>query len=207
MSCLRYASRLYTIAVRIVCTTSVASSGLPGGNPRSDVRLLCPFVYINESDALTVASCSVKIQKKERHHLDASPPELNDKNKKKVTNQLAEILGVSYEDMKEHVYKQTSIERVHPEGRRLSYDIAEQIAALNLDGVYLVSYDNTKIDTTITYTSNPEFSNDVAGTYLITYTATYNGVLYSGIRNIIVNKEILSPPEFTYTGEYEDRAE
>ena len=64
MSCLRYASRLYTIAVRIVCTTSVASSGLPGGNPRSDVRLLCPFVYINESDALTVASCSVKIQKK-----------------------------------------------------------------------------------------------------------------------------------------------
>lgn len=60
------------------------------------------------------------------------------KNKKKVTNQLAEILGVSYEDMKEHVYKQTSIERVHPEGRRLSYDIAEQIAALNLDGVYLV---------------------------------------------------------------------
>lgn len=72
-----------------------------------------------------------------------------------------------------------------------------------LDGVYLVSYDNTKIDTTITYTSKPEFSNDVAGTYLITYTATYNGVLYSGIRNIIVNKEILSPPEFTYTGEYE----
>lgn len=72
-----------------------------------------------------------------------------------------------------------------------------------LDGVYLVSYDNTKIDTTITYTSNPEFSNDVAGTYLITYTATYNGILYSGIRNIIVNKEILSPPEFTYTGEYE----
>ena len=84
MSCLRYASRLYTITVRIVCTTSVASSGLPGGNPRSDVRLLCPFVYINESDALTVASCSVKIQKKERHHLDASPPELNDKNKSYV---------------------------------------------------------------------------------------------------------------------------
>lgn len=72
-----------------------------------------------------------------------------------------------------------------------------------LDGVYLVSYDNTKIDTTITYTSNPEFSNDVAGTYLITYTATYNGVLYSGIRNIIVNEDTTQPPEFTYTGEYE----
>lgn len=60
------------------------------------------------------------------------------KNKKKVTEELAKILGVSYEDMKEHVYKQTSIERVHPEGRRLSYDIAEKISALNLDGVYLV---------------------------------------------------------------------
>lgn len=40
--------------------------------------------------------------------------------------------------MKEHVFKETSIERVHPEGRRLSYDIAEKIAALKLDGVYLV---------------------------------------------------------------------
>ena len=60
------------------------------------------------------------------------------KNKKKTTKQLAEILGVSYEEMKEHVFKETSIERVHPEGRRLSYDIAEKIAALKLDGVYLV---------------------------------------------------------------------
>ena len=60
------------------------------------------------------------------------------KQKKKTTKLLADILGVSYEDMQEHVYKETSIERVHPEGRRLSYDIAEQIANLKLDGVYLV---------------------------------------------------------------------
>lgn len=60
------------------------------------------------------------------------------KNKKKTTKLLADILDVSYADMKEHVYKETSIERVHPEGRRLSYDIAEQIANLKLDGVYLV---------------------------------------------------------------------
>ena len=40
--------------------------------------------------------------------------------------------------MKKHVYKRTSIERVHPEGRRLSYDIAEKISNLKLDGVYLV---------------------------------------------------------------------
>ena len=60
------------------------------------------------------------------------------KNKKKTTKLLADILEVSYEDMKEHVYKETSIERVHPEGRRLSYDIAEKISNLKLDGVYLV---------------------------------------------------------------------
>ena len=60
------------------------------------------------------------------------------KNKKKTTTLLAGILGVSYNEMKEHVFKETSIERVHPEGRRLSYDIAEKIAALKLDGVYLV---------------------------------------------------------------------
>ena len=60
------------------------------------------------------------------------------KEKEEVTKHLAEILGVAIEEMEEHVYKNTSIERVHPEGRRLSYDIAEKIAALNYDGVYLV---------------------------------------------------------------------
>lgn len=60
------------------------------------------------------------------------------KDKEKTTEQLAEILNVSYEDMKKHVYKQTSIERVHPEGRRLPYDVAEKISALNMSGVYLV---------------------------------------------------------------------
>lgn len=60
------------------------------------------------------------------------------KNKEETTNLLANILGVSYDNMKEHVYKKTSIERVHPEGRRLSYDIAEKISTLELEGVYLV---------------------------------------------------------------------
>ena len=40
--------------------------------------------------------------------------------------------------MKEHVFKNTSIERVHPEGRRLSYETAEKISSLNIEGVYLV---------------------------------------------------------------------
>ena len=40
--------------------------------------------------------------------------------------------------MLKHVSKKTSIERVHPEGRGLSYDVAEAIDALKIDGVYLV---------------------------------------------------------------------
>ncbi|MDO4996787.1 MAG: stage V sporulation protein D [Bacilli bacterium] len=60
------------------------------------------------------------------------------KNKKEVTEKLSSILNVSYEQMKSHVYKNTSIERVHPEGRRLPFEIADKISNLNLDGVYLV---------------------------------------------------------------------
>lgn len=60
------------------------------------------------------------------------------KDKKETTKKLAEILNVSYDTMREHVYKNTSIERVHPFGRRLDYSVAEKIEKLNLDGVYLV---------------------------------------------------------------------
>ena len=60
------------------------------------------------------------------------------KDKKKVTKELSSILGISYDAMKKHVYKKTSIERVHPEGRRLSYDVAKKISDIKLDGVYLV---------------------------------------------------------------------
>mgnify|MGYP006316092901 CR=1 FL=1 len=54
------------------------------------------------------------------------------KDKDETSIKLAEILGVTEEEMKEHVYKQTSIERVHPEGRRLSYDVAEKISDLKI---------------------------------------------------------------------------
>ncbi|MDD3453829.1 MAG: stage V sporulation protein D [Bacilli bacterium] len=60
------------------------------------------------------------------------------KNKIKTTTLLANILNVTYEQMYKHVNKKTSIERVHPEGRKLSYEIADQINNLHLDGVYLV---------------------------------------------------------------------
>lgn len=64
------------------------------------------------------------------------PNQISDKEK--VTKDLAEILNVSYDEMYEHVNKKTSIERVHPEGRQLLYEIAEKISDLNYDGVYLV---------------------------------------------------------------------
>ncbi len=60
------------------------------------------------------------------------------KDKKMATKKLAEILNVTYDEMQKHVYKNTSIERVHPFGRRLDYKVAEKIEKLKLEGVYLV---------------------------------------------------------------------
>ncbi len=60
------------------------------------------------------------------------------KDKENTAKQLAEILNVDMKDMMAHVSKKSSIERVHPEGRRLSYEIADKISALKLPGVYLV---------------------------------------------------------------------
>lgn len=59
-------------------------------------------------------------------------------NKEEVAKTLASILGVSYEEMYKHVSKRTSIERVHPEGRDLSYEVADKINSYNYDGVYLL---------------------------------------------------------------------
>ncbi len=60
------------------------------------------------------------------------------KDKEAVAKDLADILGVSYEEMYRHVSKKTSIERVHPEGRQLSFEVADKINSLNYDGVYLL---------------------------------------------------------------------
>ena len=59
-------------------------------------------------------------------------------DKKNTAKKLSNILNSDYDDMLKHVSKKTSIERIHPEGRQLSYEIAEQIDALKLDGVYLL---------------------------------------------------------------------
>ena len=59
-------------------------------------------------------------------------------DKEKTAELIAPILGISYEDMYAHVSKKTSIERVHPEGRRLDYKTADKISELELPGVYLL---------------------------------------------------------------------
>lgn len=59
-------------------------------------------------------------------------------DKESVAKDLSEILSVTYEEMYKHVNKKTSIERVHPEGRNLDYEIADKINDLGYDGVYLV---------------------------------------------------------------------
>ena len=59
-------------------------------------------------------------------------------DKETTAKQISDILGSDYQDMLEHVSKKSSIERVHPEGRRLSYEVADKIADLKLPGVYLI---------------------------------------------------------------------
>lgn len=60
------------------------------------------------------------------------------KDKELVASKISEILGTSYLNIYSHLTKNSSIERIHPEGRRLSYEIAEKINELNFDGVYLL---------------------------------------------------------------------
>lgn len=59
-------------------------------------------------------------------------------DKEKTAKILSECLGTSYDDIYLHLTKVTSIERIHPEGRRLSKEVSDKINSYNLDGVYLV---------------------------------------------------------------------
>ena len=60
------------------------------------------------------------------------------KNKDDVVKDLAKILNVNEEKISEHVEKKSSVEIIHPEGRQLSFDIADKINELNYEGVYLL---------------------------------------------------------------------
>lgn len=64
------------------------------------------------------------------------PSQITDKES--VARDISKILGCTYEEMYKHVSKRTSIERVHPIGRNLSFEVADKINELGYDGVYLV---------------------------------------------------------------------
>lgn len=66
------------------------------------------------------------------------PNQIDEDLKAEIARKIADILECDVKAIEEHIYKSSSIERVHPEGRRLSYDEADQIDALGYDGVYLV---------------------------------------------------------------------
>ena len=66
------------------------------------------------------------------------PNQIDKDKKSEIAREIADILGCEVKAIEEHIYKNSSIERVHPEGRRLSYEEADKINALGYEGVYLV---------------------------------------------------------------------
>ena len=59
-------------------------------------------------------------------------------DKELTAKALSNILNCSYDSMLKHLTKKTSLEKINPEGRQLNSDIADKIAALNIDGLYLM---------------------------------------------------------------------
>ncbi|PKR78534.1 stage V sporulation protein D [Halalkalibacillus sediminis] len=58
-------------------------------------------------------------------------------NPENVAAQLEDILPISKDKALEYLTKNVSVERVHPEGRKLSKEQADEIRALNISGLYL----------------------------------------------------------------------
>ncbi|MFD1018077.1 stage V sporulation protein D [Thalassobacillus hwangdonensis] len=59
------------------------------------------------------------------------------KDKDAAAAQLSAILGMSKEKALQHVSKNISIEKIHPEGRKISEAQAKAIQSLQMDGVYI----------------------------------------------------------------------
>lgn len=66
------------------------------------------------------------------------PNQIKKEKKSEIITNLAKILNVKEENIKKHINKKTSVEIVHPEGRQLSFDVADKISALNYEGIYLL---------------------------------------------------------------------
>ncbi|WP_181348919.1 stage V sporulation protein D [Thalassobacillus sp. CUG 92003] len=58
-------------------------------------------------------------------------------NPEQTAKALADILNMSEDKALEHVTKQISIERIHPEGRKITEAQAQSIQSLGMDGVYV----------------------------------------------------------------------
>ncbi len=54
-----------------------------------------------------------------------------------VAEALSEVLGISVEKAYQHATKNQNIEKIQPEGRKLSEEQAETLSQMNLDGVYI----------------------------------------------------------------------
>ena len=59
-------------------------------------------------------------------------------DKEDTADKLSKILNCDYEKMLKHLTKKTSLEKINPEGRQLSSDIADKINELSIDGLYLL---------------------------------------------------------------------
>ncbi|MYL33044.1 stage V sporulation protein D [Pontibacillus yanchengensis] len=58
-------------------------------------------------------------------------------NPEETAQKLSEVLDMDYEKALNHVTKQISIERIHPEGRKITEEVADEVRQLNLEGVYI----------------------------------------------------------------------
>lgn len=66
------------------------------------------------------------------------PNQIDPDKKEQIAKEISAILECNVEAIREHIFKNSSIERVHPEGRRLNYEKADKIESLGYEGVYLV---------------------------------------------------------------------
>lgn len=66
------------------------------------------------------------------------PNQIENEKKEEIAMEISKILECDIEAIREHIFKKSSIERVHPEGRRLDFEKADAIAKLGYKGVYLV---------------------------------------------------------------------
>ena len=66
------------------------------------------------------------------------PNQINIEKKDEIIKNISKILNTDETNIEKHINKKSSIEIVHPEGRQLSFEIADKISAQNYKGVYLL---------------------------------------------------------------------